>query len=347
MRFTLADAGDTVEDANYVDDTANAAILRLTKELAWFEEQSAEMEAGKLRTGEANKFIDRVFNNAMNTAIAETQKNYDNMMFREALKTGFYDLQAARDAYRLMSPEDGGMHADLVKRFIEVQTLLLAPICPHTCEHIYSAILKKEGSVTNAGFPTGEAEDVALTAANKYLNDLITNMRKGIAKCTAPPKKGPKGPPKSVSEATIVVASEFVGWRAICLGILAESYDGANKTFPPVPDILAKVKSSELAADANFKNVMKMVMPFIKFKMDEANLAGASALNTKLMFDEHAVLTENIDFIKRAVGVSEIKICFTTDEAAGSKADEATPGAPACAYVVVEDIAAGVDAVKL
>ena len=110
---------------------------------------------------------------------------------------------------------------------------------------------------------------------------------------------------------------------------------------------MAKVKSSELAADANFKNVMKMVMPFIKFKMDEANLAGASALNTKLMFDEQAVLTENIDFIKRAVGVSEIKICFTTDEAAGSKADEATPGAPACAYVVVEDIAAGVDAVKL
>ena len=31
MRFALADAGDTIEDANFVDDTANAAILRLTK----------------------------------------------------------------------------------------------------------------------------------------------------------------------------------------------------------------------------------------------------------------------------------------------------------------------------
>jgi leucyl-tRNA synthetase len=29
MRFALADAGDTIEDANFVDDTANAAILRL------------------------------------------------------------------------------------------------------------------------------------------------------------------------------------------------------------------------------------------------------------------------------------------------------------------------------
>jgi leucyl-tRNA synthetase len=31
MRFALADAGDTLEDANFVDDTANAAILKLTK----------------------------------------------------------------------------------------------------------------------------------------------------------------------------------------------------------------------------------------------------------------------------------------------------------------------------
>ena len=30
-RFALADAGDTVDDANFVEETANAAILRLTK----------------------------------------------------------------------------------------------------------------------------------------------------------------------------------------------------------------------------------------------------------------------------------------------------------------------------
>lgn len=38
MRWALADAGDTMDDANFVDTTANAAILRLTKELAWAEE---------------------------------------------------------------------------------------------------------------------------------------------------------------------------------------------------------------------------------------------------------------------------------------------------------------------
>lgn len=30
-RFALADAGDTMDDANFVENTANAAILSLTK----------------------------------------------------------------------------------------------------------------------------------------------------------------------------------------------------------------------------------------------------------------------------------------------------------------------------
>lgn len=38
MRWALADAGDGMDDANFETTTANAAILRMTKELAWSEE---------------------------------------------------------------------------------------------------------------------------------------------------------------------------------------------------------------------------------------------------------------------------------------------------------------------
>ena len=38
MRVALADAGDLLDDANFEHSTANAAILRLTKELAWVQE---------------------------------------------------------------------------------------------------------------------------------------------------------------------------------------------------------------------------------------------------------------------------------------------------------------------
>jgi leucyl-tRNA synthetase len=37
-RFSLADAGDGVDNANFVFETANAETLRLTKELVWYEE---------------------------------------------------------------------------------------------------------------------------------------------------------------------------------------------------------------------------------------------------------------------------------------------------------------------
>ena len=49
-------------------------------------------------------------------------------------------LRALRDKYREM--EVRGMHRDLVMRFIETQTLLLAPICPHVCEHIWQLLGK-------------------------------------------------------------------------------------------------------------------------------------------------------------------------------------------------------------
>ncbi len=53
-------------------------------------------------------------------------------------------FQASRDKYRELSME--GMHHDLVFRFIEVQTIMLAPVCPHLCEHIWE-LLGKVSSV--------------------------------------------------------------------------------------------------------------------------------------------------------------------------------------------------------
>jgi hypothetical protein len=47
MRWALADAGDALDDANFETSTANAAILRITKELAWTEEVLAP-DAGAL-----------------------------------------------------------------------------------------------------------------------------------------------------------------------------------------------------------------------------------------------------------------------------------------------------------
>ena len=47
-------------------------------------------------------------------------QNYDAMLFREALKSGCYNLQKARDSYRELVGGDGKMHHDLVQQYAEV-----------------------------------------------------------------------------------------------------------------------------------------------------------------------------------------------------------------------------------
>lgn len=76
----------------------------------------------------------------MNIKILETEKFYDKMMFKEALRTGFFELQAVRDKYRELSLD--GMNKSLVLKFIEIQALLLSPICPHICEYIWGLLGK-------------------------------------------------------------------------------------------------------------------------------------------------------------------------------------------------------------
>lgn len=156
-RLCLADSGDSIEDANFVETTADAGILRLFTFIEWVK----EMIASKLsfRTGSKGSFYDRVFISEMNFLIKETDENYKKMLFREALRTGLFEFQRARDTYRELC--NGNMHVDLVFEFIERQALIMAPICPHVAEHIWSLLGKKE-SILKARWPVAGDVDEKL-----------------------------------------------------------------------------------------------------------------------------------------------------------------------------------------
>lgn len=48
---------------------------------------------------------------------------------------------------------------------LQVSTVLLAPICPHTCEYVWGDLLKKEGTVLKAGWPQAQQPDFVLQQA--------------------------------------------------------------------------------------------------------------------------------------------------------------------------------------
>ena len=55
-------------------------------------------------------------------------------------------FRQVRDTYREQTTR--GMHVELVFRFIEVQALLLSPICPHVAEKIWQLIGKVRSPVS-------------------------------------------------------------------------------------------------------------------------------------------------------------------------------------------------------
>lgn len=77
----------------------------------------------------------------MNWKIRETDENYSRMLYKEALKTGFFEFQAARDKYLQLNALDG-INWTLIMKYIELQIILLSPICPHVCEYIWGLIGK-------------------------------------------------------------------------------------------------------------------------------------------------------------------------------------------------------------
>ena len=56
------------------------------------------------------------------------------------------------------------MHASLIARYIEISTLLLVPITPHTCDHVWTNMLQKQGSALTAGCTTSEAQRTCAAA---------------------------------------------------------------------------------------------------------------------------------------------------------------------------------------
>ncbi|KAL8160934.1 hypothetical protein V2J09_012423 [Rumex salicifolius] len=322
-RFSLADAGDGVDDANFVFDTSNAAILRLTKELAWMEEVLAA--EASLRTGSASTYADKVFANEMNLAVKLTEQHYSNYMFREALKSGFYDLQAARDEYRF-SCGSAGMNHDLVLRFMDVQTRLITPICPHYGEFVWRELLHKEGYVVKAGWPAAAEPDLTLKKANTYLQETIISMRKLLQKQLSGSKKGGKAPPvtqlsddKRVN-GLIYVNERYDGWKEVCLSILRNNFEPATTTFAPDSEIMQALQQSSVGQETNFKQIQKQCMPFLRFKKDETLKLGPQALDLRLPFGELEVLADNVDLIKRQLGLEDVQVLSAADPEAVARA---------------------------
>ena len=344
-RVSLADAGDSIEDANFEEKTANANILRLHTLIEWCEEMFAQIRDGRLRTGAADSFWDRTFINDMNASVIATNDAYARAAYKEASKAGFYEFLQSRDLYR-EATADIGMHADLVRHWIATQALLITPIAPHFAEHIWRTVLGSAGSVHNARFPTPtQPVDAALSAAAAYVRGTIKTIRDAEIAVTRRKGKGaaalPKYDERRPKEVSIFVADRFPAWQDTCVAAVQRHYDPASGA---VDDVRVR---EDVAAAGLLKD--KKAMPFVMaFKKRIAEFGAEMAFNRELPFPEADTLRAASSYLKKTLGFRAVHIESASDALA--RADElqgklgfdrtqvegAEPGAPSFAFYNVE-----------
>ncbi|SPQ96003.1 leucine--tRNA ligase [Plasmodiophora brassicae] len=318
-RLALADAGDTLDDANVsLVHTGDSAILKLTKELDWIQETFDRINAEPATRREFS-LVDKIFNNRINECIHAADKAFARMHFRVALKHGFFDLLNARDLYRASFGEDASkMNSDLLRRYVDVFALLIAPICPHTAEEIWR-IAGHSGMIIDAPWPTADEVDLEVSAIAKYLQEVTraVNVKFGEA---MQPKKGP-APTTHPSTLTFYVAREYPAWQKTVLKRIEAIY----QEDPSKPVDLGRVSrdiKDVFTRDPELKANLKRATKFAIGVVDEVKSKGRQALATEMPFDERQLLEQNISMMIHGIHLTN-PVAVTFDDTG-----RAAPGNP-------------------
>jgi leucyl-tRNA synthetase len=341
-RFALADAGDSMEDANFDRSVANNAISYLFTEETYMREVMAESKAGSLRTGPFN-FMDETFNNEMHHLIESAHHDFEAMCYRDGIHRCWYDFMIARDLYRDWGTRcNVPLHKDVMERFVRAVVVMMAPITPHWSEELWSiceipdAEGPKAGTVCDAKWPAFEPYDRLVRKKYNFFRDFVKNARLGLMKTKL--KKD-----EAVS-AHIYYASIYEPVKKEVLRWLQTQHTPSTTTSGGIvfPADLIKGMKAWCESVPELKKETKNLMQFGSFMKAEAIDRGSDALAEELPFDQEGILNDNIEYIKAALGakLSDVAFYNLSDEAvvaAGvpgekKKYSATVPGKPQAAF---------------
>ena len=327
VRFALSDAGDGIEDANFLEKQADSGLLRLFNVLEWTKETLKNL--GALRDEPVTSFQDRAFDNQLNYLIRETDSNYNKMLFKEALKTGFFEFQDSRDKYREMCGGHDSMNKKLVLKFIECQAIILSPLCPHASEAMYALIKDSEDvSVFQTRYPEVPESDESLRKSYEYLINSIHDFRIRLKNYMIGQTKGvKKGAPPVVpvkpTAATIYVAKKFPVWQQLILDKMNELYRSRGNQLPENKEL-----ASELSKIPDLKKYMKKVMPFAETRKQMLAKSGVSVFEQTSPFDESQVLRDNLTYLTTSLELEKLEVKAAEESDKPTVNDECCPMEP-------------------
>jgi leucyl-tRNA synthetase len=282
-RLTLMYGGEGLEDPNWDSEFARGAGPKLVQ---WYD--FAVENFGKGREDE--KFIDRWLESVTIKTVRQTKEAMDRMDFRTAIQRGYFDMQRYLRWYIRRSPTP---NKRIISWFIEAQTKMLAPFCPHICEEIWEKI-GGQGFIAKAAYPAWDNTvpvDESIEKSEDFIRSVIEDIQEIVEVAQL----------KDAKDVNIYTADDW------------------------------KYKALQLSTGKNMGQAMKDVMadPEMRKAGKEVSKYVGKVIADRLVpsgVDEKAVLGEAKDFIGQEVGMH---VALNPAEDPENKRRHAIPGRPA------------------
>lgn len=298
-RFACANAGDSLDDANFSREVADKTILSLCNEETWMTETLNETFT-KLRTDPNDiTLMDQVMDNEMNRLIRSTADCYSAMQFREGVQKGWFEMLRARNEYRSYCEDSQTpMHMDKIRRWAETIVILICPVCPHWAENMWTHKLHKTGLAVKAPWPSSDkAEDKLLTRKASFLRDSLKSFRATVDKAK-----------KKTTSVTIVVSDSYPQWKKDTLLWMHDQYNDDDGGFQNSSFMKDLKTWSATAPHAKDKKMVKFTMQFASWMKREVEEVGPMAMDVKMPFDQADIMTQSQKYLLSQLKMETITV---------------------------------------
>lgn len=190
LRLCIADAGDSVNDANFNARNVEPYTKHLYSYIKWYEINKelyhSYWSKSKVQTDLAitdfiTNDVDLLFLNKMVSYYGQTITAYESMKYKEALKHVFYHMTNAKELYGHMCHMMGYRHNNnLIALFMNIQAGLMYPIIPNISMYFFNNIFEHK---LNAHQPLVDhlmstfVVDNSLIEADAMIEEVISKIR--------------------------------------------------------------------------------------------------------------------------------------------------------------------------
>ena len=347
-RITLADCGDSLDDANFLREICNLSVNRLYSFENFVKILINEVwSKGNVTINDPdgeiklNNLFDKIFDNNINYLIKEAKKSYEEMKYKNVLKYAFYEMINTKDQYILYNEDDySKLNPTLMIKFLKTFFIINSPIIPHFTEYMYITYLnplfekcglseKTIKFLSNSRFPNISSEiDTKLFEYNKYLNRVIQGIREVASKNYEKKKKIENN--NNDIKIKVLYAKEYSPLQKEALNLLRkENYNEKNKIISLDEKGNPKYKTEILSDNKLDKNVKRNMLEFAAYKIKEVEAIGLGALNETLKFKEEEVLTQNVELFKKLARLKDIEFLeYNEKDKPKNSKETAIPGKP-------------------